>query len=335
VKSKRITEAFLASVDAGSQVDREAGVIRNVLICGPKSANNREYPPAVLKRDFARYEGAKVYYDHSRGERRVNEAAGWFSNVKPDAAGLPRGDLNIFKSDANANKIFEAAERNPTQFSMSHVVDVASTFRGTTEVIESIDRVVSVDIVTDAATTKGFFRSEGKAMKIKLSDLSARLLTKPGAKAKAIARFESVCEMEGYGDVEMDAPGDDTSADQDVEAALQTLAASLLKQAISGDITAEDAGSKITAFIKTHKGEAAAETEPDDDAAEESKKAKGKKPIAEAFDAAKFKTELLADVRALMQEERPRSGGKVVPKSESTAKLPDDAKTLNEFLKSA
>ena len=153
---------------ASTKVDREAGHIDGVLICGLQSRNGRDYPTSVLSRDYARYEGAAVNCDHA-DESTVGRRLGWFSDVKPGADGRPRGRLNLLKSHPMSAAVFEAAERNPSLFGMSHVAVCGTKRINGRETVESINKVLSIDLVADPATTKSLYESyhpTGQPMKL-------------------------------------------------------------------------------------------------------------------------------------------------------------------------
>lgn len=140
------------------RVNRAGGYIDNVLICGTSSRNGRDYPAEVLKRDHAKYEGAPVNADH-KDAPGVGDRVGWFSHVRPGSDGRPRGRLNVLKAHPLAEQIFEAAERRPQLFGMSHVAVCSTARRNGREVVESINKVISIDIVADPATTAGLYES--------------------------------------------------------------------------------------------------------------------------------------------------------------------------------
>ncbi len=343
--TKILTERFALN-PSGVTVDREKGVIRNVRICGETSLNGRKYPPSVLRRDFPKYENAKVYFDHSRvGERSIRDVAGWLSDVKPDADGIPRGNLNLYMTDASAGKVLEAAERNPNQLGLSHVAECKSNFKGGVEIIESIESVVSVDIVTDPATNRGLFESTGvpAVAKMKLSEVFAKIGPKAGA--KKWLKMERFLEMsDGAGDLEMDTPPDDATPEATISDALKVLVGSISDAFASGALTAEEAGAKVTAFFKAHADDGKGDANPDEAdpaAAESAKKAKGT-PKVEAFDAAAFKAELLTEIKTLLTPkvesgdgaEKPKSGARATPKKESKEEkpIPTDAEGLKKFI---
>lgn len=345
---KLLTERF--TLDSTAKVDVEAGVITGARLCGENSKNGRRYERKAFSESRGKYEGVKSYVDHARdgSERSVRDLAAKVENVTIDNEGLPRGTLRFYDStDPLSRKILNIAKTSPGDIGLSHVARCKTRFEGGVEVIESIEFVESVDIVTDPATTKGFFESKGKPMsKIKLKAFSESHGPKLGP--KKWGRFEALLEMlDGAGDLEMDAPAEDESADDGVEAAMQTLAAAVLTSALAGDISAEEAGAKITAFIQTHKGETPepeSDSEDDPPAEESTKKKPGRKPAAKkesitAADVAKIVAEALKNHKPVSEAEKPKSGAKAEPKKESTAKVTEDvpadadAKKLSEWLK--
>lgn len=157
--TRRITER-VSRPFAGSTVDRDKGVICDVLICGSESANGRDYLPAAFGTG-KQYEGRPVYANHGR-ERKVEDKLGWFANVRVQD-GKPRGDFHALKTHPLYDRLMESAERNPALFGFSHVA-TCKTRRGANgrEAVESVETVESVDLVADPATTKGFY--EGTAV---------------------------------------------------------------------------------------------------------------------------------------------------------------------------
>jgi hypothetical protein len=203
------TERTITAVErapfALSQVNREAGHIDGVLICGVQSRNGRDYPPAVLARDYARYESAPVNADHG-DESTVGRRLGWFSDVRPGPDGRPRGRLNLLKSHPLAESVFEAAERNPSLFGMSHVAVCGTKRVNGRETVESINKVLSIDLVADPATTKSLYESyHPTEQPMKLRTYCEQV----AAKWPAVApKLRVLTEMDDMGEMEMDAPPD-------------------------------------------------------------------------------------------------------------------------------
>lgn len=223
--SKLLTER-VATPFAGTRVDREAGTIDGVLICGFTSHNGRTYTREMFKRDHVKYEGKPVNTDHSTRPEgaTVDRRIGWFSDVKLDADGRPRGRLNLLLAHPLTPRVLEAAERNPSLYGFSHVVRAEPGKRGRDgrEVIENIEEVVSVDLVAQPATTSGIF--EGKSVPGTLKAFVEALVRHPKTTTKQVVPLKQLCEMDGLDSgMAMDAvpPADDADAG-DHEAAIDT-----------------------------------------------------------------------------------------------------------------
>jgi hypothetical protein len=159
------------------------------------SANGREYPPAVFRRDFAKYEGRPVNCDHDR-EATVDRRLGWFVDVKPCDDGRPRGTLHLLKSHPMYERVMEAAERNPKLFGFSHVaICRVKPGTGGVEVVESIDSVESIDLVAEPATTNGLF--EGRTVALTVKQLAEALVKHPKVPFRAIKALKQLAEMAG------------------------------------------------------------------------------------------------------------------------------------------
>jgi hypothetical protein len=216
MSAKRLTERVSAPF-SGSRVDREAGTVANVLICGTTSANGREYPVAVFRRDYRKYEGARVNADHGR-EATVDRRLGWFSQVACGADGKPRGTLNLLKSHPLYERVMEAAERNPALFGFSHVA-ICRTKPGADgrDVVAAIESVESIDLVAEPATTKSLF--EGTApVAFTRRQLIEWLARHPQATTTQIAAARRLAETDGAAGMDMpalDAPPADETGPQD------------------------------------------------------------------------------------------------------------------------
>lgn len=173
---------------APSRIDRDSGLIEGVRILGPTSKNGRTYSAKAMEQAARLYEGAPVNIDHPRGEgkdRPVSDAFGWIRNVRQMPDGV-YGDLHYLKSHPQADVVAEAAERNPNRLGLSHHAEGAVRMDGASVVVESVDRVYSVDLVQTPATNAGLFESEGKRMTIR--------------EAAEMAGEEKVLAAEGMGE---------------------------------------------------------------------------------------------------------------------------------------
>lgn len=147
--------------DAPLRVDREKGIIHGVKIIGVESKNGRRYRGPVLKAAVDKYEGAKVNVSHPKGKittpREYADRLGVLRNVEYRADDGNYGDLHVNPKHAVAEQLFWDAEHNPSAVGLSHAAFVRFRKDAGVEIAESIERVVSVDLVGDPATTAGLF----------------------------------------------------------------------------------------------------------------------------------------------------------------------------------
>lgn len=165
------------------RVDREKGIIAGVKLLGTTSKKNREYPREVIAKAVPLYEGQVVNIDHvEAGQRRsLRDRVGVVKNVVLKEDGL-YGDFHFNPKHALAEQIAWDAENAPQKLGFSH--DTRSSWRNRNGkvVVESIDRVVSVDLVANPATTTGLFESndpltnEEENMSLDLSKLTVQEL---------------------------------------------------------------------------------------------------------------------------------------------------------------
>lgn len=338
-RTKTITERFAFS---GGKVVREGAypVIKDVLLCGPISANKRRYAAAAFgKADTKLYEGRPVYLNHSTGNRKFEDKLGWIENERRRADGMPVGDIGINPKHSEAESVLWAAEHKPDFAGMSHVAECESDYgRDGWEDVKRVVSVESSDLVVDPATTKGFHESKGSSMnKIKF----AKLIESIGAKLpfKKLLAAKRLAEMDGVGDMEVDAPADDAPAAASVLDALKTLIASVVDEVDGGKLELEAGLAKISDFLNAHMGSEPDEDDEDGDEEETPTEAKKKKKAAglTAEAVAKIVADEIAKLKvAPVTEEKPKSGGKAAPKTEASAAVEltvDDRKKLKESLK--
>ena len=182
---------FAPLPDGVQRVDRQAKLIRGVKICGLESRNTGRiagfpaalgedaldqtygYMPEALREAVPLYEGAACYRDHPESsvdangrrvtvtrERKFNELAGKFRNVRfVDGHGL-FGDLNYLESDPQTPKLLEAAESMPDAVAMSHRAFCRPERVNGRVMMTKIVSVASVDLVTGTpGTTENLFES--------------------------------------------------------------------------------------------------------------------------------------------------------------------------------
>ena len=146
-----------------TRVDREAGVLRGVKVLGRVSRNGRRYTDAALKQALRLYEGARVNINHPDRQRpsvdrAVVDRFGVLRKVQIREDGI-YADLHYLRRHPLAEMIAEAAERLPDALGLSHNAEGRTSRRSDAEIVEEITRVISVDLVSDPASTGGLFES--------------------------------------------------------------------------------------------------------------------------------------------------------------------------------
>lgn len=159
-KSKSVRLIEVATMPAGSQVDREAGIVRGVKVLGTQSANGRRYTETAMKGAGSLYEGARVNINHHRGsgDRPYQERFGFLENVRFEKSGL-YADLRFNPKHALAEQFAWDAENAPGNVGLSHDAEGKTRQEGGTTLVEEITRVHSVDLVSDPASVKGLYES--------------------------------------------------------------------------------------------------------------------------------------------------------------------------------
>jgi hypothetical protein len=258
--AKLLTERFAYQ---GGRVDRTGSrpVVRGVLLCGASSANRRRYrKEAFAGERVKRYDGKPVFLNHGEGRsgRRYEDRIAKVINPRLNAAGLPVGDLEVRPKHPYAEAFLDDCENDPTSVGMSHVANCA-TVRASDgwEEISEIERVESVDVVLDPATTRGLFESTNRKGKtVKLSKylearvLLARRATHAERRAAALVVEESPADTE-VGD---EMAGIANHDDDEIYAALsQGYTAALVKlvtTAVTGAKDPAEVGRKVQKLLR-------------------------------------------------------------------------------------
>ncbi len=147
-----------------------------------------------------------------------------------------RGDLHYLKSHPQASVFVEAVKRFPRSFGLSHDAEGKPVRRDGKTVVESINRVFSVDIVGHPATNKGLFESKERKV-----NKTVRQIVEENPKHEGVSLLEGIMKrVDGMGDVSVTVE-DGSDADDQVRAATLAGAASVGKlleaqaKAASGD----------------------------------------------------------------------------------------------------
>ena len=147
--------------------DGQPPIIRNVVLLGAESKNNRLYTAECMRRAVSLYEGVQGYVNHAslaekeQGFRDVMSLAGQFTRpVFHESEMKIRADFEALPNDAAGAKFVNIARSMPNVAGLSHNAMATARSEGGKEIIESIDSVQSVDLVSCPATTNGMFEAE-------------------------------------------------------------------------------------------------------------------------------------------------------------------------------
>jgi hypothetical protein len=140
------------------RVNREQSTIAGVKLLGTVSAKGREYPPAVIRNAIPLYEGRAVNVDHvePNARRSYRDRIGCLRDVQLKEDGF-YGTLHFNPKHVLAEQLVWDAENAPQNVGFSHDARGPSKLKGGRMVVESIDKVLSVDLVANPATTGGLF----------------------------------------------------------------------------------------------------------------------------------------------------------------------------------
>lgn len=250
-----LTEQFAFT---GGKVLREGPypIIKDVLLCGTKSKNGRDYLASAFPVGMKLYEGRSVFLNHNYGtERQFGEKLGWVENERRREDGMPVGDIGINPKHAEAESVLWVAEHKPDFAGFSHVADLDARRSSTGQLtVEHVAEIKSLDLVVNPATTKGFYESTGKTMsQITLKKLSEKFGGKWGS--EKLTRFTKMLEMEGIPeDISMPEPAEEVNPDEALTEAIKTLGSAIVDQCLADKITPEEAGEKLAAYLRTHMG---------------------------------------------------------------------------------
>lgn len=239
----RLIEATFNEGLPASAVDRERGVIRGVKALGRESKHGRTYSDRALRDAAGFYEGVKVNIDHpdrKKGaiERGFTEAIGELRNASVREDGV-YADLHYAKAHPYAELLAESAERFPRKFGLSHVADGDEQRKGGKAIVESINRVISVDVVGSPATNAGLFESEDDQDMSKPKPRTVKQIIEAAPDGELKTRLTRLVEQEELAaEMPVEAVAAEPAADpnEDVKAALKKAAAGIVGKMLDGEI---------------------------------------------------------------------------------------------------
>ena len=140
------------------RIDKEKGVIHDVKIMNRSSAHNRDYSDQAMNDVVRLTENSHVFDQHSEqhsGVRPIRDQLGMLRNTRRMAESVI-GDLHV---SARESWLLEDAERMPDSLMMSiNAHGKLTRVSGRSRLlVESINRLDSVDVVPLGGTTKSLF----------------------------------------------------------------------------------------------------------------------------------------------------------------------------------
>ncbi len=157
------------TVDAFEQVDvteAEAGVLKNVKLLGLRSKNRRTYDTdGVRKTAVQKLTGARIFLDHPSDPSAVRQYRDSFGVVESVEYRPGQGYFGAIKYNPEhplAKKFAWDVKNVPKTFGMSinGVIKSGSRNSDGDVVVESLEEIRSVDVVTRPGTAEGIFEEE-------------------------------------------------------------------------------------------------------------------------------------------------------------------------------
>lgn len=148
-------------------IDTANSKISGVKLVGFNSKNNRVYTRKCLEEAIGLYEGKPVNANHAREDQEVSiyDRLGKIQNVRMTDDGI-YGDFHFLKTHPMSERILEAASKMPELFGFSHrAMGTLKSSASGPEEVSKIKNVLSVDLVSDPATTKSLMESKMQNIK--------------------------------------------------------------------------------------------------------------------------------------------------------------------------
>lgn len=161
-----VLQEFVDSRDAALRVDPSGSILRGVKLLGLKSRNGRRYREQALRRAMPLYEGAKVNVNHPQGDplspRDYRDRIGVVRGVYFEPGAGLFGALHFNPRHPLAEQLAWDAANAPENVGLSHNVLAKTVREGAGLIVEAIEKVQSVDLVADPATTVGLFEQSAE-----------------------------------------------------------------------------------------------------------------------------------------------------------------------------
>jgi hypothetical protein len=156
----RVLNVLEYAASGTARIDEQKNIIFGVKVVGLESLNKRRYKLEAIRKAANLYEDADVFVNHVRAgdDRRGNTYGERFGSIKNFRVEKDGGyaDLHYNPFHPKAAQVIHDIKTTPNKIGLSHHADITES-GGMPSIVESIDKVHSVDIVRKPATTKGIF----------------------------------------------------------------------------------------------------------------------------------------------------------------------------------
>ena len=157
-----------------AKLDKESRTIKGVAILRPTSSNKifreskgRRYSRAALEECVSFVNGSKAYMNHaskkqmedSGGVRKVEDLIGYYDGGRLDESEVVRGDLHYLPARAEVVESLVEHMADKIGNSVHAFGDVGFDKSTQYEIVEHLDRLASVDLVTEPGSTVNLFET--------------------------------------------------------------------------------------------------------------------------------------------------------------------------------
>lgn len=155
IKEEKLNEimTITENIFSSSNIDLENKIIKDVVILGRESKNNRKYSAKAMREAVSLFENSPAFFEHKE-KKEVKDLLGQIKNVREDG-NYVKGDLHLLE---NQSWLLDMAKRMPDLAGFS--INANGIVKN--NIVESLTNRISVDLVTNPATVKNLFESEDK-----------------------------------------------------------------------------------------------------------------------------------------------------------------------------
>lgn len=248
-KRLQLTETVLTESVGEDRINDEQGVISNVKVLGRSSENKREYSDRAMQDACRLYEGCEVNMNHppranAAAERGMIEGWGILKQCRVGSDGV-YADLHYLREHTETPLVIERIKRG-FPIGLSHNAMGNAVHRSGKLIVESVDKVRSVDMVRKPATNVNLFESEDEMKTTTLREL----IESTGYKHTVKLLEMLPDEVDPTATMEM--PAAEEGADVDAaQAVVETLADEAAKIIADPSIDDGDTLTKVKGLLKT------------------------------------------------------------------------------------